>query len=161
MVHLLQTYEPVYWFILDIYQFLQSFHTVQTLITGFPQEPTDLGLHCWKNISLYYKQVYYTVLKGLTCYSVCWYSFGGTVRSSIFALHFTFLKTRVNIVWFSIFQVPTASLAMDTGAALNHCRWHQNGHTIAVGDDMGHIYTYEIAEVHIASHYLIQHIKMI
>lgn len=44
-------------------------------------------------------------------------------------------------------QVPSASVSMDTGAALNHIRWHQNGHTIAVGDDMGHIYNYDVAEV--------------
>ncbi|XP_045210201.2 cytoplasmic dynein 1 intermediate chain 2-like isoform X9 [Mercenaria mercenaria] len=43
-------------------------------------------------------------------------------------------------------EVPSASVSMDTGVALNHLRWHQSGHTIAVADDMGHIYNYDVAE---------------
>ncbi|KAH3868363.1 hypothetical protein DPMN_031507, partial [Dreissena polymorpha] len=43
-------------------------------------------------------------------------------------------------------EVPSASSILDTGAALNHLRWHQNGHMIAAGDDMGHIYLHDVAE---------------
>ena len=44
-------------------------------------------------------------------------------------------------------QVPTASVGLDTGAALNHCKWHQSGHSIAAADDMGRIYIHDVAEV--------------
>ncbi|WAR04983.1 DC1I2-like protein [Mya arenaria] len=43
-------------------------------------------------------------------------------------------------------EVPSASNVLDTGAALNHLRWHQNGHMIAAADDMGHIYLHDVAE---------------
>ncbi|XP_013381208.1 cytoplasmic dynein 1 intermediate chain 2 isoform X2 [Lingula anatina] len=43
-------------------------------------------------------------------------------------------------------EVPTASVVTDPTIALNKCRWHQNGHQIAVGDDMGKIYIYDIGE---------------
>lgn len=36
---------------------------------------------------------------------------------------------------------------LETGAALNHLRWHQSGHVIAAGDDVGHIYLHDVAEV--------------
>ena len=35
-----------------------TFQTVQTLIRGLLQEPSDLGLHCLKTSSVYYTQVY-------------------------------------------------------------------------------------------------------
>ena len=31
--------------------------------------------------------------------------------------------------------------------ALNHCRWHQSGLNIAVGEDVGRINIYDVAEV--------------
>lgn len=43
-------------------------------------------------------------------------------------------------------EVPTSSVAIDGGVALNHCKWHQSGHSIAAGDDMGRIYIYDVAE---------------
>ena len=46
-------------------------------------------------------------------------------------------------------QVPSASVSMESGMALNHCRWHQTGLSIAAGDDVGRIYIYDVAEVHV------------
>ncbi|XP_070174428.1 cytoplasmic dynein 1 intermediate chain 2-like isoform X4 [Littorina saxatilis] len=43
-------------------------------------------------------------------------------------------------------EVPTASVVVDTNVALNKLRWHQTGHHIGVGDDMGRIYIYDVAE---------------
>lgn len=40
-----------------------------------------------------------------------------------------------------------ASVVVGANAALNKCRWHQTGSHIAVGDDMGRIYLYDVAEV--------------
>lgn len=44
-------------------------------------------------------------------------------------------------------QVPTASVVAEGGVALNHCRWHGSGSSIAVGDDVGRIHIYDVAEV--------------
>ena len=44
-------------------------------------------------------------------------------------------------------QVPAASVAVDSAIALNKCRWHQSGHSIAVGDDLGKIHVYDVGEV--------------
>ena len=46
-----------------------------------------------------------------------------------------------------VVQVPTASITSDNNLALNRCRWHQSGHQIAAGDDMGKLHIYDIAEV--------------
>ncbi|XP_074653456.1 cytoplasmic dynein 1 intermediate chain 1-like isoform X2 [Tubulanus polymorphus] len=46
-------------------------------------------------------------------------------------------------------EVPTASTRID-GSAANRCRWHQSGHSLAVGDDTGRIHIYDVAE-HIAN----------
>nr|KAG5695079.1 hypothetical protein BaRGS_032572 [Batillaria attramentaria] len=43
-------------------------------------------------------------------------------------------------------EVPTASTLVDTNVALNKIRWHQTGHHIGVGDDMGRIYIYDVGE---------------
>ncbi|XP_021377047.1 cytoplasmic dynein 1 intermediate chain 2-like isoform X7 [Mizuhopecten yessoensis] len=43
-------------------------------------------------------------------------------------------------------EVPTASVVMENNVALNRCRWHQTGAHIATGDDLGHIYIYDVAE---------------
>jgi len=43
-------------------------------------------------------------------------------------------------------EVPTASITVDGNVALNRCRWHQSGHTLAVGDDMGKIHIYDVGE---------------
>ena len=44
-------------------------------------------------------------------------------------------------------QVPTATTTVDAGIALNKCLWHQNGHQIAAGGDMGKVYIYDVGEV--------------
>ncbi|XP_060077167.1 cytoplasmic dynein 1 intermediate chain 2-like isoform X1 [Ylistrum balloti] len=43
-------------------------------------------------------------------------------------------------------EVPTATIVMENNVALNRCRWHQTGAHIATGDDLGHIYIYDVAE---------------
>ena len=43
-------------------------------------------------------------------------------------------------------QVPTATTYVEN-AALNKCLWHQTGHHIAVGDDLGKVHLYDIGEV--------------
>ncbi|XP_055995978.1 cytoplasmic dynein 1 intermediate chain 2-like isoform X6 [Ostrea edulis] len=43
-------------------------------------------------------------------------------------------------------EVPTASVVTEGGVALNHCRWHSSGSNIAVGDDVGRIHIYDVAE---------------
>ncbi|XP_061179390.1 cytoplasmic dynein 1 intermediate chain 2-like isoform X5 [Saccostrea echinata] len=43
-------------------------------------------------------------------------------------------------------EVPTASVVVEGGVALNHCRWHGSGTNIAVGDDVGRIHIYDVAE---------------
>nr|XP_022327506.1 cytoplasmic dynein 1 intermediate chain 2-like isoform X10 [Crassostrea virginica] len=43
-------------------------------------------------------------------------------------------------------EVPTASVVAEGGVALNHCRWHSSGSNIAVGDDVGKIHIYDVAE---------------
>ncbi|XP_034316680.2 cytoplasmic dynein 1 intermediate chain 2 isoform X20 [Magallana gigas] len=43
-------------------------------------------------------------------------------------------------------EVPTASVVAEGGVALNHCRWHGSGSSIAVGDDVGRIHIYDVAE---------------
>ncbi|XP_064595198.1 cytoplasmic dynein 1 intermediate chain 2-like isoform X3 [Liolophura sinensis] len=47
-------------------------------------------------------------------------------------------------------EVPSATAAMENTVALNHCRWHESGHQIAAGDDLGRIYVYDVGE-HIAN----------
>ena len=47
----------------------------------------------------------------------------------------------------SIPQVPTASTTADPNIALNKCLWHQSGHQIAVGGDLGKVYIYDVGEV--------------
>ncbi|XP_014663057.1 PREDICTED: cytoplasmic dynein 1 intermediate chain 2-like isoform X3 [Priapulus caudatus] len=43
-------------------------------------------------------------------------------------------------------EVPVASINMEDGAALNHVRWSQSGHQLAVGDDMGKVSIYDVGE---------------
>lgn len=43
-------------------------------------------------------------------------------------------------------EVPTATVVTDNNVALNRCRWHHTGGHIATGDDLGHIYIYDVAE---------------
>ncbi|CAH1776148.1 unnamed protein product [Owenia fusiformis] len=46
-------------------------------------------------------------------------------------------------------EVPTATTYIENNVALNRCRWHQSGHQIAAGDDIGKIHVYDVGE-HIA-----------
>ncbi|KAL5010426.1 hypothetical protein ScPMuIL_012731 [Solemya velum] len=43
-------------------------------------------------------------------------------------------------------EVPSASYTIDNNVSLNRCRWHKSGHSLAVGDDMGRIYIFDVGE---------------
>ena len=43
-------------------------------------------------------------------------------------------------------EVPTASVTVETASALNRVKWASSGHQLAVGDDDGYIYIYDIGE---------------
>ena len=77
-LRLYQTYEhfSLLLYLAIGYSAISTFQTVQTLIRGLLQEPSDLGLHCLKNFSVrVYKHVYgvdkinrhYTRCSTLTC----------------------------------------------------------------------------------------------
>ena len=53
-------------------------------------------------------------------------------------------KYRVFI--FAFFQVASASVAMEGGAALNRVTWTQSGLHVAAGDDLGKIWVYDVGE---------------
>lgn len=44
-------------------------------------------------------------------------------------------------------QVPTASTHSESMTSLNRLRWTHSGHQIAVGDDDGHVFIYDVGEV--------------
>uniref|UniRef100_A0A8C7ZSV8 Dynein, cytoplasmic 1, intermediate chain 2b n=1 Tax=Oryzias sinensis TaxID=183150 RepID=A0A8C7ZSV8_9TELE len=44
-------------------------------------------------------------------------------------------------------EVPTASVGVDGGAALNRVRWSHTGREIAIGDSEGHVHIYDVGEV--------------
>lgn len=44
-------------------------------------------------------------------------------------------------------QVPTASVYVEGGAALNRVRWSHSGKEIATGDSEGHVQVYDVGEV--------------
>lgn len=46
-----------------------------------------------------------------------------------------------------VFQVPTASVYVEGGAALNRVRWAHSGKEIATGDSEGHVQVYDVGEV--------------
>lgn len=50
-----------------------------------------------------------------------------------------------------LWQVPTASVAIEGASALNRVRWAQGGKEVAVGDSEGRIWIYDVGEVHIWS----------
>ena len=52
-------------------------------------------------------------------------------------------------------QVPTASTYSEGNTALNKCLWHSSGHHIAVGDDAGRIFIYDVNEVISRPHILL------
>ncbi|KAK2140507.1 hypothetical protein LSH36_1333g00017 [Paralvinella palmiformis] len=43
-------------------------------------------------------------------------------------------------------MLPTANTVIEPNIALNKCRWHQGGHSIAVGDDNGRVHVYDVGE---------------
>uniref|UniRef100_A0A3P9IEY2 Dynein, cytoplasmic 1, intermediate chain 2b n=1 Tax=Oryzias latipes TaxID=8090 RepID=A0A3P9IEY2_ORYLA len=43
-------------------------------------------------------------------------------------------------------EVPTASIGVDGGAALNRVRWSHTGREIAIGDSEGHVHIYDVGE---------------
>ena len=45
-----------------------------------------------------------------------------------------------------LFQVASASVAMEGGAALNRVTWTQSGLHVAAGDDLGKIWVYDVGE---------------
>ena len=60
----------------------------------------------------------------------------------------SFLRPSVYLFHLSVhFQVPTASTTADPNIALNKCLWHQSGHQIAAGGDLGKVYIYDVGEV--------------
>lgn len=46
-----------------------------------------------------------------------------------------------------VFQVPTASVYVEGGAALNRVRWAHSGKEIATGDSEGQVQVYDVGEV--------------
>lgn len=49
--------------------------------------------------------------------------------------------------------MPTASIQIEGDALLNRCRFHKNGHHLAVGADDGRIRLFELNEVFVISMY--------
>lgn len=47
----------------------------------------------------------------------------------------------------STLQVPTASTNSESMTSLNRLRWTHSGHQIAVGDDDGRVFIYDVGEV--------------
>ena len=52
-----------------------------------------------------------------------------------------------NLPHFALLQVPTASTHSESMTSLNRLRWTHSGHQIAVGDDDGHVFIYDVGEV--------------
>ena len=52
-----------------------------------------------------------------------------------------------NLPHFAPLQVPTASTHSESMTSLNRLRWTHSGHQIAVGDDDGHVFIYDVGEV--------------
>ena len=52
-----------------------------------------------------------------------------------------------NLHHFAPLQVPTASTHSESMTSLNRLRWTHSGHQIAVGDDDGHVFIYDVGEV--------------
>ena len=59
----------------------------------------------------------------------------------------THLLLPPNLHHFAPLQVPTASTHSESMTSLNRLRWTHSGHQIAVGDDDGHVFIYDVGEV--------------
>lgn len=53
-------------------------------------------------------------------------------------------------------ELPTVSVAVDQTASLNRCIWSPNGQQIVVGGDNGKVWVYDVGEVCIHLHILLQ-----
>lgn len=60
-----------------------------------------------------------------------------------------YLNSYSEILSQPLWQVPTASVAIEGASALNRVRWAQAGKEVAVGDSEGRIWVYDVGEVHI------------
>ena len=58
----------------------------------------------------------------------------------------TALMKKYRVLIFAFFQVASASVAMEGGAALNRVTWTQSGLHVAAGDDLGKIWVYDVGE---------------
>lgn len=43
--------------------------------------------------------------------------------------------------------MPTCSVTIEPLSAINRVKWAASGHQLAVGDDDGHVYIYDVGEV--------------
>lgn len=48
---------------------------------------------------------------------------------------------------FCVYQVPSASVTVEGGCALNRVRWATGGREVAVGDSEGRVWIYDVGEV--------------
>ncbi len=48
---------------------------------------------------------------------------------------------------FCVYQVPSASVTVEGGCALNRVRWASGGREVAVGDSEGRVWIYDVGEV--------------
>lgn len=46
-----------------------------------------------------------------------------------------------------VYQVPSASVTVEGGCALNRVRWSSGGREVAVGDSEGRLWIYDVGEV--------------
>ena len=58
----------------------------------------------------------------------------------------TALMKKISGFYVCFFQVASASVAMEGGAALNRVTWTQSGLHVAAGDDLGKIWVYDVGE---------------
>ena len=68
------------------------------------------------------------------------------------SLSIRIFKFKFRDSWFllqPLWQVPTASVAIEGASALNRVRWAQGGKEVAVGDSEGRIWIYDVGEVHL------------
>ena len=49
------------------------------------------------------------------------------------------------------FQVPTCSVTIEPLSAINRVKWAASGYQLAVGDDDGHVFIYDVGEVFLLS----------
>ena len=86
----------------------------------------------------------WTALEDWTCGTLT------TILRYTFELYY-FVSMHVKHMYYShpisSLQVPTASTHSESMTSLNRLRWTHSGHQIAVGDDDGHVFIYDVGEV--------------